>query len=80
MENNLKNKVAFITGAAHGQGRAVAIALAKEGCDIVALDVAKKIEYPDYTFGCPEELVSLKRAIIDLGRECISFCADVRDD
>ena len=51
MENNLKDKVAFITGAAHGQGRAVAIALAKEGCNIAALDVAKKIEYPNYNFG-----------------------------
>lgn len=80
MENNLKDKVAFITGAAHGQGRAVAIALAKEGCNIAALDVAKKIEYPNYNFGCPEELVMLKKEIKDLGQECISFCADVRDE
>lgn len=46
--SDFENKVAFITGAAHGQGRATALALAKEGADIVAFDVAKKIEYPAY--------------------------------
>jgi NAD(P)-dependent dehydrogenase (short-subunit alcohol dehydrogenase family) len=39
-------RVAFITGAAHGQGRAVALALAANGADIVGFDVAAKIEYP----------------------------------
>lgn len=80
MENNLKGKVAFITGAAHGQGRATAIALAKEGCNIAALDVAKKIEYPNYTFGCPSELKSLEKEVEAFGASCITFCADVRDD
>lgn len=37
---DLANKVAFITGAAHGQGRATALALAKEGVHIVAFDIA----------------------------------------
>ena len=40
MPDDLKNKVAFITGAAHGQGRATALALAKEGVHIVAFDIA----------------------------------------
>ena len=44
-------KTAFITGAAHGQGRAAALAFAREGADVVAFDVAKKIEYPAYEFG-----------------------------
>ena len=35
MANRLKNKVAFITGAAHGQGRATALALAREGVHLV---------------------------------------------
>ena len=38
--------VAFITGAAHGQGRAVALALAAAGHDVAALDVAAPLEYP----------------------------------
>ena len=47
--SDFENKVAFITGAAHGQGRATALALAKEGADIVAFDVAKKIENIPHT-------------------------------
>ncbi len=74
------NKVAFITGAAHGQGRAAALALAKEGADIVAFDVAKKIEYPAYAFGTGEELLSLEKEILSLGRRVILAVGDVRDD
>ncbi len=74
------SKVAFITGAAHGQGRATALALAKNGADILAFDVAKKIEYPAYEFGTNEELQSLKTEIESLGRRCVIACGDVRDD
>ncbi|MFV0412431.1 MAG: mycofactocin-coupled SDR family oxidoreductase [Oscillospiraceae bacterium] len=76
----LANKVAFITGAAHGQGRAAALALAKEGADIVAFDVAKKIEYPAYHFGTGEELQSLQTEIEALGRKALLAVGDVRDD
>lgn len=78
--NDFKDKVAFITGAAHGQGRACALALAKEGADIVAFDVAKKLEYPKYTFGTNEELLSLKDEIEKLGSRCVVANGDVRDD
>ena len=74
------NKVAFITGAAHGQGRATALALAKEGADIAAFDVAVKIEYPSYAYGTSDELKSLKAEIESFGRKCEIFAGDVRDD
>lgn len=77
---DFENKVAFITGAAHGQGRAVALALAKEGASIVAFDVAKKIEYPAYDFGTSAELESLGEEIKALGGKVVIAAGDVRDD
>lgn len=74
------NKVAFITGAAHGQGRAVALSLAAKGAKIVAFDVAKKIEYPKYEFGTNDELESLVKEIEALGSQAIACVGDVRDD
>ena len=74
------NRTAFITGAAHGQGRATALALAKNGADIAAFDVGVKIEYPAYAYGTGEELKSLKAEIEALGRRCEIFAGDVRDD
>ena len=73
-------KVAFITGAAHGQGRAVALALAKEGANIVAFDVAKNLSYPAYTFGSSGELDSLKEEIEALETRCLTVAGDVRQD
>jgi SDR family mycofactocin-dependent oxidoreductase len=80
MSEEYKGKVAFITGAAHGQGRAVALALAREGADIVGFDVARKIEYPAYEFGSTAELESLGEEVRALGRRALTFPGDVRDD
>lgn len=74
-----EGKVVFITGAAHGQGRATALAFAKEGAKIAAFDVAKKIEYPKYEFGTSDELKSLVAEIEELGSEAIALTGDVRD-
>jgi SDR family mycofactocin-dependent oxidoreductase len=73
-------KVAFITGAAHGQGRATALALAAEGARIAAFDVARPLNYPGYGMGSPDELTSLVQACRDLGAECLTFAGDVRDN
>ncbi|HEY7569153.1 MAG TPA: mycofactocin-coupled SDR family oxidoreductase [Gemmatimonadaceae bacterium] len=75
-----EGKVAFITGAAHGQGRATALALAREGARIAAFDVAKPLSYPGYQLGTPNELATLARACRELGSECLTFSGDVRDD
>ena len=77
---DLAGKVAFLTGAANGQGRASALALAKEGARIAALDVAKPLAYPGYALGTPEGLASLTATCHSLGVECLTFQADVRDN
>lgn len=73
-------KVAFITGAAHGQGRATALALAKEGAHIAAFDIARPLSYPGYALGSVDELASLEAACKSLGVQCFTFAGDVRDD
>lgn len=78
--SDLKNKVAFITGAAHGQGRATALALAKEGVHIVAFDIAKNLPYPAYEFGSENELETLQTACEALGVQCVVCQGDVRID
>lgn len=73
-------QVAFITGAARGQGRATALALAREGARIAAYDVARPLPYPGYALGTQDDLGSLATAIDELGSECLTFAGDVRDD
>jgi SDR family mycofactocin-dependent oxidoreductase len=74
------DKVAFITGAAHGQGRATALALAREGARIAALDVARPLAYPGYALGSRADLAGLAEECRRLGTLCLTFAADVRDD
>jgi NAD(P)-dependent dehydrogenase (short-subunit alcohol dehydrogenase family) len=74
------NKVVFITGAAHGQGRRTALEFAKEGAYIVGFDLGKQIEYPNYRLGSSKELEDLKQEIESLGSKCLIFTGDVRDD
>jgi SDR family mycofactocin-dependent oxidoreductase len=76
----LADRVAFITGAAHGQGRATALALARAGAQIAALDVGRPLAYPGYTMGTTGELDSLVDECQRAGVECLVFAADVRDD
>ena len=77
----LQGRVAFITGAARGQGRAHAIRLAREGADIIALDicapVSDTISYPPAT---PEDLVETVRAVEAEGRKILAREVDIRDD
>jgi SDR family mycofactocin-dependent oxidoreductase len=77
---DLGGQVALITGAAHGQGRASALALAREGVRIVALDVARPLTYPGYAMGSPDDLDTLAQECRALGVDCLTFATDVRDD
>jgi SDR family mycofactocin-dependent oxidoreductase len=77
---DLAGRVALITGAANGQGRATALALATEGVHIAALDVAKPLPYPGYPLGTTEALDALAGTCRERGVTCLPFRADVRDD
>jgi NAD(P)-dependent dehydrogenase (short-subunit alcohol dehydrogenase family) len=80
MAAGLRGRVALITGAAQGQGRATALALAREGVSIAALDVAKPLSYPGYPLGSTADLDSLVKECKIHGVACHPFVADVRDD
>jgi (+)-trans-carveol dehydrogenase len=75
----LEGQVAFITGAARGQGRSHALTLAREGADIVALDICEDIDSNPYSLARPEDLEETRRLIEATGRRCLAIVADVRD-
>lgn len=80
MTQELAGRVAFVTGAAHGQGRATALALAAEGMHVAAFDVAKPLPYPGYALGAAADLASLAAECRTRGVDCVTFAGDVRDD
>jgi SDR family mycofactocin-dependent oxidoreductase len=75
----LEGKVAFITGAARGQGRAHAVRLAQEGADIIAVDLAAQIDSVAYPMATPEDLAETVRQVEELDRRIHAVQADVRD-
>jgi SDR family mycofactocin-dependent oxidoreductase len=77
----MDGKVAFITGAARGQGRSHAVRLAEEGADIVAVDICADIDTvtPFYPLATEEELAETVRAVEALDRRIVARRADVRD-
>jgi NAD(P)-dependent dehydrogenase (short-subunit alcohol dehydrogenase family) len=77
---DLAGQAAVITGAAHGQGRAAALALARAGVRIAALDVARPLAYPGYPMGSADELKTLAQECRAVGADCLTFAVDVRHD
>src|SRR5215218_5904571 len=75
----MEGKVAFITGAARGQGRAHAVRLASDGADIIALDVCADIDTMDYPNATPAELEETIKLVEKEGRRIVARQADVRD-
>ena len=75
----LEGKVAFITGAARGQGRSHAVRLAQEGADIIAVDLCAQAPSVAYPMSSPEDLAETVRQVEALDRRIIATTADVRD-
>ena len=75
----LEGKVAFITGAARGQGRAHAVRLASDGADIIAIDLADKL--PDcapYPSATQADLAETARLVEHTGRRIVTAAVDTR--
>jgi (+)-trans-carveol dehydrogenase len=80
MAGRVEGKVAFITGAARGQGRAHAVRLAQEGADIIAVDICKKIDTVDLiTAATPEDLAETADLVKGHNRRIYTAEVDVRD-
>ena len=78
MAGEFVNKTIFITGAAKGQGRAVALAFAREGANIAAFDLGEKIPYPAYNRSSNEDLEKLKAEVEAIGAKILIYAGDVR--
>ena len=75
----LDGQVAFITGAARGQGRAHAIRLAEDGADIIGIDICEQIGSVGYQMSTHEDLDETVRQVEALGRRIVVHEVDVRD-
>jgi SDR family mycofactocin-dependent oxidoreductase len=75
----VQDKVAFITGAARGQGRSHAVRLAEEGADIIAVDLCQDIASIKYPLAGPDDLKETVRLVEGLDRRIVAVRADVRE-
>jgi SDR family mycofactocin-dependent oxidoreductase len=72
-------RVALVTGAARGQGRAAAVRLAEEGADIIAIDVCAPLDTVNYEGTTPADLEETVAQVRERGRRVVAFQADTRD-
>ncbi|ABM14999.1 MULTISPECIES: mycofactocin-coupled SDR family oxidoreductase [Mycolicibacterium] len=79
MAGRVEGKVAFITGAARGQGRAHAVRLAQEGADIIAVDICKQIDSVLIPLSSPEDLAETADLVKNAGGRIHTAEVDVRD-
>lgn len=79
MPGRVEGKVAFITGAARGQGRSHAVRLAQEGADIIAVDACRQIEGVTFPMPTADDLAQTVKEVEALGRRIVATQADVRD-
>ena len=79
MGGRVEGKVAFVTGAARGQGRSHAVRLAEEGADIVAVDICAQVDSVDYPTATPDDLAETVSQVKALDRRIVAATGDVRD-
>ncbi|MET4428834.1 MULTISPECIES: mycofactocin-coupled SDR family oxidoreductase [unclassified Mycolicibacterium] len=80
MSGRLEGKVAFITGAARGQGRSHAVRLAEEGADIIAVDICGPVSNnTQIEPATPEDLIETADLVKQLNRRIVTAEVDVRD-
>jgi SDR family mycofactocin-dependent oxidoreductase len=75
----VEGKVAFITGAARGQGRSHALRLAQEGADIIAVDICQDLATVPYPGATEADLAETVKQVEALDRRIVAQQADVRD-
>jgi SDR family mycofactocin-dependent oxidoreductase len=78
-QGRVAGKVAFVTGAARGQGRCHAVRLAEEGADIIAVDLCRDIDTVGYPMATPEDLDETARLIEKTSQRVVIAQADVRE-
>ncbi|HWT49672.1 MAG TPA: mycofactocin-coupled SDR family oxidoreductase [Mycobacterium sp.] len=79
LEGPLKGRVAFITGAARGQGRAHAVRLAADGASVIAVDLCEQIASVPYPLATPDDLAATVKLVEDTGSRIVAKQGDVRD-
>jgi SDR family mycofactocin-dependent oxidoreductase len=75
----LQGKVALITGAARGQGRAHAVRLAADGANVIAVDLCEQIDSVPYSLATPDDLAATVKLVEDTGARIVAARGDVRD-
>jgi SDR family mycofactocin-dependent oxidoreductase len=75
----VEGKVAFVTGAARGQGRSHAVRLAEEGADIIAVDICEDISTNRYALSSADDLAETARLVEKFDRRVVAVQADVRE-
>lgn len=75
----VEGKVAFVTGAARGQGRSHVLRLAEEGADIIAIDICRQMDSVHYPMATTEDLQQTVKEVEALDRRIVAIQADVRD-
>jgi SDR family mycofactocin-dependent oxidoreductase len=75
----LDGKVALVTGAARGQGRAEAVRFAAEGANVVLIDICAAATETDYPPAAEADLAESAAAVEQVGRVALPVVADVRD-
>jgi SDR family mycofactocin-dependent oxidoreductase len=79
MPGRVEGKVAFVSGAARGQGRSHAMRLAQEGADIIAVDICGPIDNLSYPHSTPEDLAETADLVKGQNRRIVTAQVDVRD-